>query len=128
MPQAEPAEVIVQGREPGKDAEAPRALGPKLGERDVRRGRDQPSEVGLIPLQQGTPMPAIASRGGAAGRPHPLHELDGGRRADGEPPRRLADRAAPLDRTHDPQAQVHGNRSRHLNISAVSTDIVESQL
>jgi hypothetical protein len=37
----------------------------------------------------------------------PLHQHDHRRRADGEAPRRFADRAAALDRTRDPQPQVH---------------------
>jgi hypothetical protein len=39
-----------------------------------------------------------------------------------------ADGAATLDRLHHPPPQVQGDRCRHDDISAVSTDIVESQL
>jgi len=47
---------------------------------------------------------------------------------ESETPRGPADRAALLDRAHDPQAQVQRDRCRHHNISAVSTDIVESRV
>ena len=41
MPQADPAERVVDRREPGDDAEATLKLGLKLGERDVRGRLDQ---------------------------------------------------------------------------------------
>ena len=44
---------------------------------------------------------------------HPPHQLDRRRGAHLEPPCRLADRAATLDRAHDPPAQIHRYRCRH---------------
>jgi hypothetical protein len=63
----------------------------------------------------------------AASGAHPLHQLDGHRRADREPACGVADRAAALDRPHDPPSQVHGNRSRHDQLSPGLNHIVESQ-
>ena len=53
MPQAAPAERVVDRREPGDEAAAAVQLRPQLGERDVRRRRDQRFEVGLIRREQG---------------------------------------------------------------------------
>jgi hypothetical protein len=127
MPEAEPPEGVVDRRQRGDDAQAALELGLKLSERDVGRRRDQPLERTLVRREVRAPMPAVARRRRAAGRAHPLHQLDRGRRPDREAPGRGADRAAALDRAHDPQPQVHGHRCRHHYTSAVSTVIVESQ-
>jgi hypothetical protein len=104
MPQADPAERVVDRREAGDDAEAALQLGLKLGERDVRDRLDQPCEVGLVGGEQRASMAARAGRRRAPRRAHPLHQLDRRRGADRETSRSPADRAAPLDRAHDPQA------------------------
>jgi hypothetical protein len=91
----------------------PLQLGLDLGQRQVGRRLNQPAQLGFVGREHAPPVPAVARRRGAAGGAHPLHELDRSRRADRKPPRRLADRAAPLDRTHDAQPQVHGDRCRH---------------
>jgi hypothetical protein len=128
MPQADPAERVVDHREPSDDAEAALQLGLQLGERDVRGRLDQPFEVGLLRGEQRASMAAVAGRHRAPRRAHPLHQLDRGRGADRETPRGPADRAALLDRAQDPQAEVQRDRCRYDDISAVSTDIVESRV
>jgi hypothetical protein len=106
MPQPDPAERVVDGRKAGDDAEPPLQLRLELGQREVRRRLHQPAQIGLVRRQQRPAMPAVARRGRAAGRAHPLHQLDRGRRADGKAARRLAHRAATLDCGHDPPPQV----------------------
>ena len=108
MPQADPAERVVDRREPRHDAAAALQLRLQFGERDVGGRVDQPSQVGLIRREHGAPMTAIARRCRTARLTHALHQLDRGRRADGKAPRGCADRAAPLDRTHDPLAAGPG--------------------
>jgi hypothetical protein len=115
MPQADPAERVVDRREPGDDAEATLKRGLKLGERDVRGRLDQPFEIGLKRCEQREAMAAVAPRCGAACRAHPLLELDRGRRADRETPRGPADRAAVLDHAHDPR------RSNEINAGMTTT-------
>jgi hypothetical protein len=126
MPEAEPAERVVDRREPGDDAKAALQLRLQLGERDVRGRLDEPAQLGLVRLEQRAPMPAIAVRRRAAGRAHALHELDRRRRAAGEAARGLTDRAARLDRAHDPLPEIHGDGGWHVDTSVVATDIVES--
>jgi hypothetical protein len=106
MPQPEPAEHVVDRRKPGGEAETALELGLEFGQREIRRRRDQPSELGFMRRKQRAAMAAKARRRGASGRAHLLHQLDRGRRADRKASRRLADRAAALDRAHDPQPQV----------------------
>jgi hypothetical protein len=50
-------------------------------------------------------MPATARQRRTPGRTHPLYQLDR-RLAHGKPPRGFADRAALLDRAHDPQPRI----------------------
>jgi len=102
----------VDRREPGLNPAAPLQLGLELGQREVGRRLDQLAQVGLVGLEHGPPVPAEARRCRAAGRAHPPHQLDRGRRADGKAPRGAADGAATLDRPHDAQPQVHGHRLR----------------
>jgi hypothetical protein len=128
MPEADPAERVVDRRERAHEAEAALQLRLELGQRDVRRRLDQPAQVGFMRLEKRAAIPAVARRRGAAGRAHPLHQLDRARRADGKAPGGLAHRAAALDRTHDPHPQVQGDRGRHHDTSAVATAIVESQV
>ena len=127
MPEAAPAARVVDRRQRGDDTEAALQLGLKFGERDLRRGLDQSGKVGLVGFEARAAMAAVARGGGAAGRPHPLHQFDRGRRADRKAPGGGADRAAKLDRTHDPEPQIQGDRCWHDDISLVSTIIVESQ-
>ena len=97
MPEADPAERVVDRREPGPHPAAPLQLGLELGQREIGRRLDQAAQVGFVGLEHGPPVPAVARGRGAAGRPHPLDQLDRGRRADGKPPRGFPDRAAALD-------------------------------
>ena len=108
MPEAEPVECVVDRREPGEDAGAARDLGLELGEGEIRGRLDQGHDLTFVRLQQRPAMAAVAGRRRAAGRAHPLHQLDRHRRADGEPARGFANRAASLDRPHDPPPQVQG--------------------
>jgi hypothetical protein len=127
MPQPEPAQRIVDRREPGLHPAAALQLGLEVSQREVGRRLDQTAQVGCVRLEHASPVAAVTRWRGAAGGADPLHELDGGRRADREAPRRLTDRAALLDRTYDAQPQVHGHRCRHDDIPVVSTVIVESR-
>jgi hypothetical protein len=74
MPQPEPAQRLVEGREPGDDAETVLELGFELRARDVGRRLDQPLEIGCGRRQQRPAAPAVAGRRGAAGRAQPLHQ------------------------------------------------------
>jgi hypothetical protein len=121
MPDADPAERVVDRREPGDEAKA--ALKRRLGERDVRGRLNQPAQLALVRREQRAPMPAVPRRRGAAGRAHPLHQLDRCRGADGKAPRGGADRTAALDCAHDSLPEIHGHGSRHGDISVASTAI-----
>jgi len=101
MPQADPAECVGDRREPGPHPAAPLQLGLELGQRDVGRRLNQPAQVGVVRLEHAPPVTAALGCGTAA-RAHPLHQLDRGRWADRKAPRGFADRAAALDRAHDP--------------------------
>jgi hypothetical protein len=106
-------------REPGGgEAQTALEFRLELDQRDIRCHRDQPSELGFMGREQRTAMAAHARRRGTSGRAHPLHQLDRGPRADRKASRCLADRAAALDRAHDPQPQVHRNRCWHDDIPA----------
>lgn len=128
MPEADSAQRVVDGRERGHDAQAALQLGLDLRQRDVRCRLDQPLQVGFVPLEDRTAIAAVAFGCGTPCRAHPLHQLDCRRRAHGKTAGGGADRAATLDRLHNPPPQVQRDRCRHDDISAVSTDIVESQL
>jgi hypothetical protein len=80
---------FVDRREPGQHPAAPLELVLEFGEREVGRRLDQPAQVGRVRLKHGPPVPAVARRCGAAGRPHPLLQLDRGRRADRKAAARL---------------------------------------
>jgi hypothetical protein len=118
MPEADPAERVVDGRECGDDAQATLERRLQLGKRDIRGRLDQRAQVGLMRFEARAAMAAGAARGDAAGRPHPLHQLDRGRGADGEAPRGPPNRATLLDRAHDAQPQIQRHRCRHGDISA----------
>jgi hypothetical protein len=90
-PQPEAAQRVVQGREAGDDADTMLQLPLELDQRDARLRLDQPAQGALVRLKQWAAMPAVARRCGAAGRAHPLHQLDRGRGADREAACRLAD-------------------------------------
>ena len=106
-------------REPGPHPAASLQLRLELGQREVGGRLDQPAQLALVRLEHGPPVPAVPLGRGAAGRAHPLHQLDRGRRADGKPPRGATDRAAALDRADDPQPQVHGDRCWHGHFPGV---------
>jgi hypothetical protein len=91
MPEADPAERVVERRERGDDAQAALERRLQLGKRDVRGRLDQPAQVAFMWFEATPDMAAGAARGDAAGRPYPLHQLDRGRGADGEAPRRPPD-------------------------------------
>jgi hypothetical protein len=88
MPQADPAQRVVDRREAGDHAAAALQLALEFGEREVWRRFDQPAQVGFVGPEHAPPVP------------------------------RRADRAAPLDRADDAQAQIHGHRGRDGEISA----------
>ena len=64
MPQAEPAERVVDRREPGPHPTAPLQLGLELGQREVGRRRDQLAQVGFVGREQRRRWPPY--RAGAA--------------------------------------------------------------
>ena len=72
MPQTDPAERVVDRREPRDDAAAALQLRLQFGERDVGGRVDQPSEVGLIRREHGATMAAIARRCKSACNVDPL--------------------------------------------------------
>ena len=75
MPQTDPAERVVDRREPRNDAAAALQLRLQFGERDVGGRFDQSSEVGLIRREHGATMSAIARRCWTASLPHAVHHL-----------------------------------------------------
>jgi hypothetical protein len=79
VPQADPVESLVERRQPLQ-----------LDQGEVGRSCDQALELALVRRQQRPSVAAEACRSGAARRPHPLHQLDRRRRADGEAARREA--------------------------------------
>ncbi len=113
MPQAEAAERAVEGRERRAQAEAASQLALELDKRDVGRRLDGLHQVVLVPGQSRRAMATDLRRRSAARLAHPPHQLDRRRGAHLEASRRLADRAAALDRAHDPPAQIHRQRCRH---------------
>lgn len=127
MPEANPAERVVDRRATGDDAEAALQLRLELSERDVRARLDQSAQVALMRLQEPAPIAAKARRRRASGRAHPLHQLDRRRWTDGKSPRGCADRATALDCANDPFAKILGHWCRHHTISMVSTITLESQ-
>jgi hypothetical protein len=64
MPEAAPAERVVDGREPGAHPTAPLQLGLELGQCEVGRRLDQAAQVGCVRREHGPPVAAIA-RGAA---------------------------------------------------------------
>jgi hypothetical protein len=74
----------------------------------------------------GRRCPPKRAGAGAASRAHSLQELDPSRGADGASARRRTDRAAPLDRAHDAQAQIHGDGRRHGDIFGLSQPILSN--
>src|SRR5215213_10976343 len=64
-------------------------------------------------LQQRTPRAADLGWCRAAGLAHPLHQLNGRRRADREATGRLPDRTTPFDGPHEPLTEVLGQGSGH---------------
>jgi hypothetical protein len=69
MPAAEPAERVVDRRDPGPHPAAALQLGLELGQREVGRRLDQPPEVGFVGREQRPAVAAIPGRCGATGRP-----------------------------------------------------------
>jgi hypothetical protein len=78
MPGAEPAERVVDRREPGPQPATPLQRGLELGEGEVGHRLDQPAQGRGVGLEQRPPVPTVARGGGAARRPDPLHQLDRG--------------------------------------------------
>src|SRR3954465_14004512 len=64
-------------------------------------------------LQQRTPVAADLGWCRAAGLAHPLHQLNGRRRADREATGRLPDRTTTFDGPHEPLTEVLGQGSGH---------------
>ena len=62
MPQAEPAERVVDRREPGSHPAAALQLGLELDQRTVGRRLDQPPQVGFVGLEHGPAVAAVARR------------------------------------------------------------------
>ena len=69
MPQAAPAERVVDRRGPGDDAAAARELRLELGQREVGGRRDQAAQIGLIrrrrrwpPKREGAALPVVRTR------------------------------------------------------------------
>jgi hypothetical protein len=128
MPQADPAQRVVDRREAGGNAAAALQLALEFGEHDIRFRLDQPFAVDLIRRQQRAPLAALARRCGAAGRAHPLHSLIA---AEGLTAKRRAAARIELPRS-TPRTMC---RRRSMDMGAgmstsrlVSTDIVESQV
>ena len=117
-PEADPAKPVVARRERGDDPAAALERRLQLGERDVRGRFDQLAQLGFLRFEARAAPAARAARGDATGRPHPLHQLDRRRRADGEAARGPPDRATLLDRAHEAQPQVQRHRCWHGDISA----------
>jgi hypothetical protein len=117
MPEAEPVERVVHGREPGPDAHALLDLALELGQREVRGGQDQPLEQALERLEQRAPMPAVAVWRGTAGRLDPLHQLDRRRGRHTEAAGGFTDRTTTPDGLHDSLPEVQRERGRHGGIS-----------
>src|SRR5215213_391532 len=64
-------------------------------------------------LQPRTPVAADLGWCRAAGLAHPLHQLNGRRRADREATGRLPDRTTTFDGPHEPLTEVLGQGSGH---------------
>jgi hypothetical protein len=106
MRQAEPARRRPDRRQrPGLGPALDRGI-PDLGQRDALAGRRQLAQQLFPPGQQRLAAAAGLGRRRAARLAHAAHQLDRRRRADLEPSRRLARRAALLDRADQPFAQV----------------------
>ena len=60
VPEADPAERVVDRRERGDDTEAALELGLQLGERGVGRRLDQPLELAFVRFEARAPVPAVA--------------------------------------------------------------------
>jgi hypothetical protein len=90
-------------------------LDPSLGQRRLDlaqrdpglRRRHLPKGIG-VGLEQRTAIASDLGRCGAASLAHPLHQLDGGRRADRKAFGRSPDRAAVRHRPNDPLAKIAG--------------------
>jgi hypothetical protein len=126
MPQADPAERVVDRREPGADAGAALDLGSDLDQRQVGGRQDQAPQQGFAWREQPPPMSAVAGRSGTSGRLHPLHQLDRSRGRNIEASRGFTDRATAPHGPDDPLPEVQGNWGWHDDISMFLTNIVES--
>ena len=67
MPQADPAECVMDRRETGLHSTAPLQLGPELGQREVGHRLDQPAQVGFVRFQHRPPVAAVARQFHAIG-------------------------------------------------------------
>jgi hypothetical protein len=118
MPKADPAERVVDRREPGPDAGAALDLGAEFDQRHVGGRCDQAPQQGFAGREQPPPMPAVAGRSGTSGRVHPLHQLDRRRGRNIEASRGFTDRATAPHGPDDSLPEVQGNGSWHDDISA----------
>ena len=127
MPQAEPAERVVDRREPGSHPTAPLQLGLELGQREVGRRRDQLAQVGFVGREQRPAVAAIPRGCGAAGRATRCISLIA---ADGLTAKRWA--AARIELPRSTARAILRRRSMEIGAGMatsrlVSTVIVESQ-
>jgi hypothetical protein len=106
--QAEPMQPVGDGRERLHRNAALRQSALDLTKRDallLRRHRPEGMGVGL---EQRTAIASDLGRCGAASLAHPLHQLDGGRRAYRKAFGRSPDRAAVRHRPNNPLAKIAG--------------------
>jgi hypothetical protein len=71
MPHSDPAERVVDRREPDGATQTALEFRPELDQRDIRCARDQPSALGFMGREQRAAMAASERRCGAAGRAQP---------------------------------------------------------
>ena len=115
MPEADPAERVVDRREPGPHPAAPLQLGLELGQREIGRRLDQAAQVGFVGLEHGPPVPAVA-RGRGAAAPHPLDSLIA---ADGLTANRRAASRIELPRSTAPK--MRSRRSMEIGAGIINS-------
>src|SRR3954467_5768774 len=113
MRQAKPVQHVGDGRERLHRDPAGRKRRLDLTKRDPGLARHDGPQVVRMRLQQRTPVAADLGWCRAAGLAHPLHQLNGRRRADREATGRLPDRTTTFDGPHEPLTEVLGQGSGH---------------
>src|SRR3954447_7707168 len=113
MRQAKPVQHVGDGRERLHRDPAGRKRRLDLTKRDPGLARHDGPQVVRMRLQQRTPVAADLGWRRAAGLAHPLHQLNGRRRADREATGRLPDRTTTFDGPHEPLTEVLGQGSGH---------------